>query len=227
MLSTKNGIQPSASASAPPEAASTLSPTVASDDNSAYWVAVNSRLHRQREIGDKGGRGHAAGHVLGGDRQRQHHDVVAGPDLHGVHQVRQRLHPAADEERAEDADPRHENAAERHPGEGCDDAVDLGDRRDLDLGEAERDIERVRHRAGQRVAEFVEHDEDDDRGQLSRRRCGEEVEERRDDRPAQPRRGRAQRRSAPGSASGAGAPSGSGVSHTVTMPTPISAAITA
>ncbi len=226
MLSTKNGIQPSASASAPPEAESTLSPTVASDDNSAYWVAVNSRLHKQREIGDKGGRGHSAGHVLGGDRQRQHAEIVAGPDLYGVHQVRQRLHRAADEERPEDPDPRHENAAERHPDEGCDDPVDLGDRGDLDLAEAERDIERVRHRAGQRVAEFVEDDEHGDRDQLSHAVAGEEVEERRDDRPAQPRPG-ALGGGRAGQRLGRGRTPGSGVSHTVTMPTPISAAISA
>src|SRR5204862_7479464 len=43
---TKNGTQPIASANAPPDADSTLSPTVASDDSSAYCVAVKSRLHK-------------------------------------------------------------------------------------------------------------------------------------------------------------------------------------
>ena len=44
----KNGTQPTWSTMKPQEAAKVLSPTVASEDKSAYWVAVNSRLHRAR-----------------------------------------------------------------------------------------------------------------------------------------------------------------------------------
>src|SRR2546425_6882711 len=41
-----------------------------------------------REVADEGGRPHAVGQVLVADRHRQKGDVVAGPDLHGIHQIR-------------------------------------------------------------------------------------------------------------------------------------------
>src|ERR1700674_1553702 len=46
VVSRKNGTQPSLSASTPPDDATIVRPTAASDDSSAYWVAVNAGEHR-------------------------------------------------------------------------------------------------------------------------------------------------------------------------------------
>src|ERR1700722_1891047 len=46
VVSRKNGTQPSLSASTPPEDATIVRPTAASDESSAYWVAVNAGEHR-------------------------------------------------------------------------------------------------------------------------------------------------------------------------------------
>src|SRR3546814_19275370 len=47
-------------------------------------------------------------------------------------------------------------------GERGDEAVQLADVGDLDLAEADVDVEGIRHHAGQRVAELVENDEGED-----------------------------------------------------------------
>ena len=45
VLRTKNGVQPSASASVPPDADKVVRPDRASEDSSAYCVAVKATLH--------------------------------------------------------------------------------------------------------------------------------------------------------------------------------------
>ena len=46
VVSVKNFIQPSLSASTPPDEATRVRPTAVSEDSSAYWVAVNAGEHR-------------------------------------------------------------------------------------------------------------------------------------------------------------------------------------
>ena len=46
VVSRKNGTQPSFSASTPPEEATSVRPTDASEESSAYWVAVKAGEHR-------------------------------------------------------------------------------------------------------------------------------------------------------------------------------------
>ena len=94
---------------------------------------------------------------------RQHREIVPGPDLHeymrfdsicnAPHTSSARITPEA----------QHHDPPSDQTGEARGEAEHLGDVGDLDLGEAERDVERVRHHPGERVAEFVEHDEDQDR----------------------------------------------------------------
>ena len=156
-LTRKNSTQPSCSASQPPEADKMLTPDRRQRRQQRVLRRGKGDVAQPRQIGDKRGRPHAVGQVLGADRQRQHHDIVTGPDLHHVHQVRQRLQHAADQQRAEDAEPQHHDAAERDPGQ-------RRDRRrrpwrssaTSTLVKPSDDVERVRHRAGERVAEFVE-----------------------------------------------------------------------
>jgi hypothetical protein len=51
VVSRKNRTQPSRSASTPPDDATSVRPTDASDDSSAYWVAVNAGEHRSENPG--------------------------------------------------------------------------------------------------------------------------------------------------------------------------------
>src|ERR1700740_1910533 len=46
VVSRKNGTHPRRSASTPPDDATIARPTAASDESSAYWVAVNAGEHR-------------------------------------------------------------------------------------------------------------------------------------------------------------------------------------
>src|SRR3546814_9075719 len=68
-------------------------------------------------------------------------------------------------------------------GERGDEAVQLADVGDLDLAEADVDVEGIRHHAGQRVAELVEHDEGEDEQPAA---PGQEVGEGGDDGARQP-----------------------------------------
>ena len=83
---------------------------------------------------------------------------------------------------AHDAAGIDDDAAEEAAGERRREPVDLHDRRDLGLGEAELDVEGVGHGAEEGVAELVEGDEEKDERRLARPGAAEEVGERLDDR---------------------------------------------
>ena len=200
MLTRKNSTQPSSIGEPAARGRQDVDPDRRERGQQRVLRRGERDIAQPRQIGDEGGRSDAVGQVLGADRQGQHDDIVTGPDLHDVHQVRQRLQHAADQQRAEDPEPQHHDPADRHPGQGRDHAVDLGDRRDLDLGETERDIKRVRHRPGDRLAEFVEDHKGQDQDQPGRAAAPQHVGERRDDGAAQPRRRSARRRSRPATA---------------------------
>src|SRR6266404_915661 len=80
-----------------------------------------------REISDKRRRAHSVGQVFGADGQRQNADVMAGPNLHHVHQVRQHLQHTRDEERAQYPEAGDQDSASGDAGEGGAHPIDLGD----------------------------------------------------------------------------------------------------
>ncbi len=112
-----------------------------------------------REIGDERRRAHAAGEILGADGERQHQGIVADHGLDRVHEIRQQLQNPADEQAAIETEALRRQPAHGDAGECRHESKQLADVGDLDLAEAHIDVKRIRHHAGERVAELVEHDE--------------------------------------------------------------------
>ena len=204
MLSTKNGAQPSRSASTAARGRQHVEPDGRQRRQQRVLRRGEVAAAQARQVGDKRRRGHAAGQVLAADRHAPA-SPTSCPAQTCIAYIRFDSACSAPQTSSARNTPirGHQDAAERDAGQGRDHAVDLGDRRHLDLGKAERDVKRVRHRPGQRVAEFVEHDEQDDRARAAPRRCAGTVDERRDHRaraasprPAPPRWRRAAARAA-------------------------------
>ena len=99
---------------------------------------------------------------------------------------------AADQQRRHQAEPLREPAAGEGAADADPDAVELRDGRDIRLGEAEVDVERVGHHAGHEIGQPVDRDQRQDRDQR-RRMAPHQIGERLDERGPERRPNRARR----------------------------------
>ena len=135
-----------------------------------------------REVGDHDHLGHAAREVLDGDGEREHGQVVARHGLAREHEIGERLEDAGDEQRAVEPEAADHGGADQAAGDGGKEAEDFRDPGDLELAEAHLDVERVGHDPDQGVTVAIEDDEQEDHDRAAPLH---EVEEGREDDPAQ------------------------------------------
>ena len=124
--------------------------------------------------------GEAGGEILDADRERQQLDPWPALSEEGKHEMRGRGRDAAANQGRHEAEARNGKAAGESAGNADPDAVKLRDRRDIGFGEAEIDVERVRHHARDEIGKPIKRDEHQDESQhwaLARDEIGEGLDE--------------------------------------------------